>query len=124
MAKFECSIKENFESALEIIENGVLSGSASASLEDSSYFTLGDVRCAIRVFEHYSFAGGNRLSLTITLFGNDGDLKLSAITSGGSQAVFFKINTIGEESFLDNLRIMLEESIMDISNLVNSQALF
>lgn len=26
---------------------------------------------------------------------------ISAITSGGSQAVFFKINTIGEERFLD-----------------------
>ncbi len=114
MAKFECSIKENFESALNVIENAVMDGSASATLEDSTYFKQGDIRCAIRVFERYSFTGGNRLSLTITLFGSDGDLKLSAISSGGSQAVFFKINTIGEESFLDNLRCALEESIMDI----------
>ncbi len=30
--------------------------------------------------------------------------KASAITSGGSQAMFFKINTFGEEAFLDKLR--------------------
>ena len=30
-------------------------------------------------------------------------LLLSAITSGGSQAMFFKINTFGESAFLDKL---------------------
>jgi hypothetical protein len=30
------------------------------------------------------------------------------ITSGGSQAVFFKINTWGEEAFLDTLRAVLD----------------
>ena len=41
----------------------------------------------------------------------DGDnpIRLSAITAGGSQAVFFKINTIGEESFLDDVKNLLEE---------------
>mgnify|MGYP003296055213 CR=1 FL=1 len=37
---------------------------------------------------------------------NDGILNgsVSAITSGGSQAMFFKMNTLGEEAFLDKLR--------------------
>ena len=44
--------------------------------------------------------GGNRLSLTLTMFQNgDSPIRLSAITAGGSQAVFFKVNTLGEESF-------------------------
>ena len=44
----------------------------------------------------------------MTLFQNEnGDIKLSAITSGGSQAMFFKINTWGEETFLDKLREIL-----------------
>ena len=42
--------------------------------------------------------------MTLTLFGSDGDLKLSAITSGGSNAMFFKMNTIGEDAFLDTLQ--------------------
>ncbi len=54
--------------------------------------------------------GGNRLSLTLTLFQNgDSPIRLSAITAGGSQAVFFKVNTLGEESFLDDVKDLLEE---------------
>ena len=32
---------------------------------------------------------------------------VSAVTSGGSQAVLFKINTWGEEAFLNTLRDVL-----------------
>ena len=55
------------------------------------------------VFERYSFWGGNRLSLTITLYQDYGDPRIyaSAITAGGSQAMFFKMNTLGEEAFLE-----------------------
>jgi hypothetical protein len=52
--------------------------------------------------------GGNRVSLNITLIGNGNNLFLTAITSGGSQAVFFKVNTMGEESFLDCVRGIVE----------------
>ncbi len=109
MAKLEHTFKGDFDIVLEKIERGVLSGSSSASLEDSSDFRIGDARCSVRVFERYSFTGSNRVSLSVTLFqnGENDELKISAITSGGSQAVFFKINTIGEEAFLDKLREIL-----------------
>ena len=48
------------------------------------------------------------MSLNLTLVGNGQDLFLSAITSGGSQAVFFKLNTIGEESFLADVSRIAE----------------
>jgi len=51
--------------------------------------------------------GGNRVSLSVTLFGKGDTVHLSAITAGGSQALFFKINTFGEEAFLDKLRELL-----------------
>ena len=52
-----------------------------------------------------AWAGNNRVSLSVTLFQNgDEGIHLSAITSGGSQAVFFKINTWGEEAFLRSSR--------------------
>ena len=38
------------------------------------------------------------------LMGRGNELKVSAITSGGSQAMLFKINTFGEEAFLDTVR--------------------
>lgn len=73
-------------------------------MENSSDFQCGDVRCSIRVFERYSWSGNNRVSMNVTLFqGNDGRIQLSAITAGGSQAIFSKMNTLGEEAFLDKL---------------------
>ena len=85
-----------------------MNGSASASLEDSSDFQSGSSRCSVRVFERYSWSGSNRVRLNVTLFqGEDDAIHLSAITAGGSQAMFFKINTVGEEAFLDKLRELL-----------------
>lgn len=108
MAKLEQTITGNFQQWLSKIEDGILNGSMSASLEDASDFQNGDARCSVRVFERYSYAGGNRVSLSVTLFQNgDGPIHLSAITAGGSQALFFKINTWGEEAFLDKLRELL-----------------
>lgn len=108
MAKLEKRINGNFEQLLRKIENGILNGSVSASLEDKSDFYSGDARCSVRVFERYSYAGGNRVSLSITMFQNaDEPIQISAITAGGSQAMFFKLNTWGEEAFLDKLRELL-----------------
>ena len=108
MAKLEQIINGNFEQLLRRIEDGIQNGSVSASVEEKSDFINGDARCSVRVFERYSYAGNNRVSLSVTLFQNgDGPIHLSAITSGGSQAMFFKINTWGEEAFLDKLRELL-----------------
>ena len=107
MAKLEKTITGNFDEILQMIEDGIINGSISASLEDSSDFCIGDVRCSVRVFERYSIIGGNRVSLNVTLFGSGDTIQISAIASGGSQAVFFKINTFGEEAFLDKLREIL-----------------
>lgn len=104
MAKLEKKIKGNFDEILNKIENGILNGSISASLEESSDFIGNNLRCSVRVFERYSFTGKNRVSMNVTLFNDGGDyIYLSATTSGGSQAMFFKINTLGEEAFLDKI---------------------
>ena len=108
MAKLERRLNGDFNQIIEKIETGILNGSMSATLEESSDFVSGDARCSVRVFERYSYAGGNRVSMSITLFQNGNDeIQLSAITSGGSQAVLFKINTWGEEAFLDKLKEIL-----------------
>lgn len=108
MAKLERKMSGDFDQLLNKIEKGILGGSVSASLEDSSDFYSGNARCSVRVFERYSYAGGNRLSMTVTLFQNGEDeIHLSAITAGGSNAMFFKLNTWGEETFLEKLKEIL-----------------
>lgn len=109
MAKLQMKVNGHFDEILKRIEDGILGGSISASLEDGSDFTCGSARVSVRVFERYSWIGSNRVSLNVTLFqGEDGVVRLSGITSGGSQAMFLKINTFGEEAFLDKLRELVE----------------
>ena len=108
MAKLERELTGDFDALLKKLQTGILEGSISATLEDVSDFSCGESRCSVRVFERYSHAGGNRVSMNLTLFqGADGVIHLSAITSGGSQAIFFKINTWGEEAFLETLADIL-----------------
>lgn len=110
MAKLERRINGQFSELLNRIETGILGGSASASLEDSSFFRSGEAKCAVRVFERYSYLGGNRVSLTVTLFqeNDNSPIYLSGITAGGSQAIFFKMNTFGEEAFLEKLAEIID----------------
>ena len=111
MAKFEKILRVTFDEAISIIDEGLRRGSVSLTLEDGSEFSGEGARCTVSVYERYSYMGGNRVSLTVTLFqAANGPVHLSAITSGGSQAVFFKINTVGEENFLAKL----EEIVRDI----------
>ena len=111
MAKFETVLKDRtFDEWIERLEDGIINGSITASLEDKSDFISadGNSRVSVRVFERYSMVGDNRLSLNLTVFQDEtGEIRLSAIASGGSNAMFFKINTWGEEAFLARIQELL-----------------
>jgi len=109
MAKYERHLRGDFHSLLQTLDREILGRSISASFQGGSDFSMGDVRCAVRVYERYSFIGSNRLAANITLLGNGNDLFLSVISSGGSQAVFFKINTFGESAFTDKIIKFVEQ---------------
>ena len=108
MAKLERTICGDFDEVLDRLHDGVMNGSATASYEEGSDYEHNDFRCAVRVYERFSYMGGNRVSLNMTLAGKGEELFLSAITSGGSQAVLFKVNTWGEEAFLDTIRELVD----------------
>ncbi|MBQ8196139.1 MAG: hypothetical protein IJZ47_12355 [Oscillospiraceae bacterium] len=108
MAKYECELRGDFNTILSELDEAATK-SLTAELEDESHFSGSDFRCAVRVYERYSVVGSNRVSLNITLVENGGRLFCSAISSGGSQAVFFKLNTFGEEAFLDTITDVLKK---------------
>ncbi len=108
MAKYEKVVYGDFDSILEKLNDAVMSGSTSASYEDGSDFSQGGFRCAVRIYERYSWTGGNRVSMSLTLAGSGGEYFLSAITSGGSQGMFFKMNTMGEEAFLETIAEVMD----------------
>ncbi|MBD5098046.1 MAG: hypothetical protein HDT35_00530 [Clostridiales bacterium] len=109
MAKLERTFTGDFDLVLARLDQGVLNGSMSASLEDTASFTMRDTRVAVRMYERYSWTGSNRVALCLTLVGEGENLRLTAMTAGGSQAMFFKINTWGEEAFLDTLRGIVDK---------------
>ena len=103
MAILKKTFRGDFDGILRKVENAVMEGSMSASLEESADYRTATGRCSVRVFERYSYTGGNRVSMSVTLFQSGEEVYLCAITSGGSQALFFKVNTWGEEAFLQTL---------------------
>ncbi|MCL2842473.1 MAG: DUF6054 family protein [Oscillospiraceae bacterium] len=109
MAKHERNLTGNFDELLRTLHDEIMGRSLSASFQDGSDYRADDVRCAVRVYERYSVIGSNRLSANITLVGRGDRLFLTVIASGGSQAMFFKINTFGEESFLEKIIKIVNE---------------
>ena len=107
MAKLERTVQDGFDAVLDRLTRGILQGSISASLEDQADYAFSDGRVAVRVFERYSYLGGNRLTMTLIVSERCGQTQVTAITSGGSQALFYKINTFGEEAFLKKLEALL-----------------
>lgn len=109
MAKFVKEFKGDFEKFVQYAEDCVRGGSVSANLENSDDYTVNGTKVAVRVFERYSAIGSNRVSLNLTIVGSGDMIHFCAITSGGSQAMFFKINTFGEESFLHKFEDCVEK---------------
>ena len=108
MAKLERQLRGDFQKILDTLDAQILEGSISATLEETSDFYTEHCRCAVRVYERYSFAGNNRLSLSITLLQDGDQIHISAVTSGGSSAIFFKLNTMGEDAFLAKSERIIE----------------
>lgn len=108
MAKIESRLYGDFDQILADLHDAVHT-SISASLEGRSDLTVEDCRCAVRIYERYSALGGNRLTLNITLLQKKNQIYLIAVTAGGSSAMFFKVNTFGEESFLKTIQDVVQK---------------
>lgn len=86
----------------------MLSANASVSYEDGSNFVSHDVKCSVRVYERFSSVGDNRVSINITVFGNEKKFCISGITAGGNRGVFYKFYSIGENTFLSEFVAAVE----------------
>lgn len=111
MAIYERSFQGDFNDVLAFCERTIQQGSTSITVEGASDWQQGNTQVAVRVYERYSFMGGNRASLSLTLASDGADLFVSIIASGGSQAVLFKVNTFGEHAFLDTIAGPLDNYI-------------
>jgi hypothetical protein len=100
MTHYEQQLTGDVDKLVAHLDDAIPQGSVTAKLEDSTDQRIGEARMVVRVYERYSAMGGNRVSLSISILSVGDQLALTATTSGGSQAMFFKLNTFGEEAFL------------------------
>ena len=103
MSKYRFKTTGDFNQICRYIKDEILNTSASASLEEEDYIMTSDSRIGILNFERYSYSGGNRLSLNVTIVENNHEITIIGMSSGGSNGVFFKFNPWGEDAFLDKL---------------------
>ena len=82
MAKYTRTFTQDFDKVLQRVVSAVMDGSASATLEEQWDSAGVYSRCAVRVFERYSYTGNNRVSMSVTLYQDEGRVHLCAITSG------------------------------------------
>ncbi len=107
MAKYTKTMQGDIDDFVAYLKDKILKGSFTASLEEEEHYRNA-VSYSVLVFERYSYIGSNRLSLSITIVQEHDSLRLVAVSSGGSQAVLFKVNTFGEDSFLGKLIKIIE----------------
>jgi hypothetical protein len=100
VAAYQQQLSGNVDDLVAHVDEAIRRGSVTASLQGTADQRIGDARQVVRVYERYSALGGNRVSLNISVLAIGDQLAVSAISSGGSRAVWFKVNTLGESSFL------------------------
>jgi len=100
MARYEHELTGDVDPFIAHLDQVIPAGSVTAKFEDGSDRALGDARMVVRAYERYSAFGGNRVSLCISVLSVGQEMAVTAISAGGSEAMFFKINTVGEEAFL------------------------
>ena len=82
------------------LDEAISTGSVSASIESGDERSIGDARMIVRTYERYSMTGGNRLTLSVSILAVGDRMEVALTTSGGSEAMFIKINRFGEDAFM------------------------
>ncbi len=117
MAKFEIELQGTFNDWVRWLDEDIPQMNVTSKLEEALDRVDETTKIAIRAYERYSAIGNNRLGLTVVLLESGGKLWMSAVTTGGSQAMFFKINTFGEESFINAFISKVEDKKLLIREL-------
>lgn len=70
--------------------------------------TVGDAAVYVMVFEKYYMRASNRVSLTVMVTEENGQVSVDAIGSGGGQGPLFSFSWGAEEDFADIVAAVLE----------------
>jgi hypothetical protein len=95
------SLTGSADALAQHFDDAITMSSISASVEHANELSLGDARMILRTYERYSMTGSNRVTLSVSILAVGTTMDVALTTSGGSEALFFKINYFGEAAFMD-----------------------
>lgn len=104
MAKFEQTLKGNFDEILARLDRDILASALSMKLVDESNFSSGDFQLAVRVYDKYFARNSSRASLSLVLAGHGDDILVTAIGAGGGQGLLFNLTWGAEEELVETVR--------------------
>ena len=108
MAQYTRHFTCGFDDLLRFVERSALQCYGFTELEEETRFANGNTQCVTRVYTQRPFWGRGRTSLTVTLFGGDGDIHLSAISVGGDVDHLVPVNEWNEEKLLKEFVSQME----------------
>lgn len=81
----------------------------SCELVESVRRDVGRSSAYLLVFEKYYMRAGNRASLTVMVTGDNGEVYVDAVGSGGGQGALFRFSWGAEEDFVGTVADILRE---------------
>lgn len=101
--------EQQFLKFVKSLPDLVKSYSTSATHEETRLVKNEGALVQIDMFERYSMFSDSRVALGVTTIYRDGKIDITAMSAGGSRAMFFKIDTVGEGAFLDSFKHVVKE---------------
>lgn len=107
MAKYTATLPGSRDELAEYIKTHAKGLGVTVSLEEEQAGEAGPVKYWVGTFERYALVGKNRSSLTVVLMEHGEGVDVVATASGGSQAVYLKVNVFSEQSFLEDFEKLM-----------------
>lgn len=104
VAKYVDQIPGDIDEFTSYFEKAILERKLFSTVKHQFRTKVNDVCCSVQVFEGYTFLGGNWLTMNVTAIEYGGQLKVAVMTSGGSNALFFKNSSLGVDAEIKMLK--------------------
>jgi hypothetical protein len=107
MSVREFTVSISPAAAMDVIETFIVRGSVSGTLVDRYVRRFGEQEVHVVVLEKYYMRSSNRASLTVTTDNLEGQTKVHAVASGGSQGMLMRFDWGAGNNFANSVESAL-----------------
>ena len=108
MAKYTTTVGGSLNELVTYIKYNESRLGSTITLEEEITGTADSAKYWVGTYERYAVLGENRVSLNVMLIEYSEGVKVIATASGGSQAMFLKVNHWSEDNFLNGFVSIIE----------------